>query len=316
MDIINELIPSEMPTSVALGYFDGVHRGHKAVIGEAVRTGRENGLVPTVFTLLQSPRTVLRGEKSNNIITLDEKLSEFELLGAEQVYLIDFTAIKDITAESFVSEVIGRCFNAKHIACGFNYHFGAGAKGSGAQLEQMCEGSGITVLARPRITLGGSPVSSTRIRASIIEGDIPAANEMLGRLYGFRLEVVHGRQLGRSWGTPTMNQIFPAELVKPRFGVYASVVTVDGQSFCGVTNIGIKPTVGSQGVLIETWMPDYSGRELYGEKVDIRLLRFIRGERKFPDTDALKEEIKRNGEYSREIYRDYFENNDLSFPVH
>ena len=302
MEILKELVRSSEPTSVALGYFDGVHRGHRAVIGEAVRTGRENGLLPTVFTLMQSPRTVLRGEKSNNIITLDEKLAAFEELGVEQVYLIDFTTIKDITAQSFVSEVIGGCFNARHIACGFNYHFGAGARGSGAQLEQMCSGSGISVLARPRITLGGSPVSSTRIRACIIAGEIPQANDMLGRLYGFSLPVVHGRQLGRSWGTPTMNQVFPAELVKPRFGVYASRVSIDGKSFCGVTNIGIKPTVGSDGVLIETWMPDYCGRELYGEAADVRLLEFIRGERKFPDIGALKEEIMRNGEQAKKIY--------------
>lgn len=302
MKIIKELIPSEKATSVALGYFDGLHIGHASVIGEAVENGRKNGYIPTVFTLLQSPRTILKGEKSNNIITLDEKLSLLESFGVEMVYLIDFEGIKDITAEDFVHQVICKCFNARHIACGFNYHFGAGAKGSGGQLEQMCDGCGITVLARPRITMGGSPVSSTRIRASIIEGDIKSANAMLGRKYGFCLPVVHGRQLGRSWGTPTLNQEFPSELVKPCFGVYASSVTADGKKYCGVTNIGIKPTVGSDSVLIETWMPDYCGRELYDEKVDVRLLEHIRKEKKFSDVEMLRQEIYKNGEQAKEIF--------------
>lgn len=305
MKVITELIRSQEPTSTALGYFDGVHRGHMAVIGEAVQNAKEHGLVPTVFTLLQSPRVVLRGEESNNIITLDEKLMIFERLGVEQVYLIDFIGIKDITAEEFVRDIVSGCFNARHVACGFNYHFGAGAKGSGAELEDMCAGYGISVLARPRITMGEKPVSSTRIRGCIVEGDIVSANDMLGRQYGFCLPVIHGRKLGRQLGTPTLNQEFPQELVRPRFGVYASSVTVDGRKYCGVTNIGVKPTVGSDKVLIETWMPDYSGRELYDENTDVRLLEYIRDERKFSDIDELKANICKNGEQAKRIFLDY-----------
>ncbi len=302
MKIITELKPSPKPTSTALGYFDGVHRGHRAVITEAVQNGREHGLVSTVFTLMQSPRTILKGEKSSNIITLDEKLSVIESLGVEQVYLIDFAGIKDITAESFIRDIVCGVFNARHVACGFNYHFGSGAKGSGEHLEEMCSGYGISVLARPRITLDDLPISSTRIRESIVKGNIPLAEKMLGRKYGFCLPVIHGRQLGRLWGTPTLNQQFPSELVKPRFGAYSAVVTVDGKKYCGVTNIGLKPTVGSDSVLIETWMPDYNGRELYNECIDIRLLRHLRDERKFSGTEELKAEIIRNGEQAREDF--------------
>ncbi len=298
MKIITELERSEEQSSVALGYFDGVHRGHAAVISEAVRTGRLNGLVPTVFTLLQSPRTILRGEKSNNIMTTREKLEVFEQLGVEQVYLLDFRSIMNITAEDFVRDVLSGCFRAAHAACGFNYHFGAGAKGSGAELEDMCRDYGITVLARPRIIMEDLPVSSTRIRSCILSGRVEQANEMLGRLYGFRLPVVHGRQLGRQWGTPTLNQEFPSELVKPAFGVYASVVKVDGKLYSGVTNVGIKPTVGSDRVMIETWMPQYSGRDLYDEETDVRILSFIRPERRFESIECLKHEIIRDGEIS------------------
>ena len=305
MKVLTELVQSEKPTSVALGYFDGVHRGHAAVIGEAVQCAKENGYVPTVFTLMQSPRTILRGEKSKNIITLDEKLGILESMGVELVYLMDFAGIKDITAEEFVRDIIYGCFNARHAACGFNYHFGAGAKGHGFELGEMCGKYGISVFAKHRITMSGSPISSTRIRECIVNGDIPSANEMLGRLYGFRLPVIHGRQLGRTLGTPTINQEFPEGLVMPLFGVYATSVNVDGKEYCGVTDIGVKPTVGSDRVLIETWMPDYSGEELYGKTIDIRLIENIRAEKKFANINELKDEIIINGRQAKDIFDMY-----------
>ena len=289
MEIITELERSEKPSSTALGYFDGIHKGHRAVIEEAVEEAKKRELVPTVFTLLQSPRTVLRGEQSNNIITLDEKLSILENLGIEQVYLIDFNSIKNITANDFVRDVLCGCFHARHVSCGFNYHFGAGAQGSGEKLEEVCKEYGITVFARPRITMDEKPISSTRIRECIVRGDIEAANNMLGR----------------QWGTPTLNQEFPEGLVKPCFGVYVSVVTAHGKKYCGVTNVGVKPTVGSDKVLIETWMPDYTGRDLYDETLDVRFLQFIRGERKFSDIDELKAEILKNGELAKKIFQQH-----------
>ena len=296
MEIINELVRSERPVSAALGYFDGLHRGHQAVIGEAVDYGRKNGLLPTVFTLLQSPRTVLIGEQPKNIITLDEKLSILEKLGIERVYLIDFRSIRNITAEDFVKNVLFDCFNAKHVSCGFNYHFGAGAMGSGEMLDDMCRQYGINVCARPRINMENAPVSSTRIRNCISQGDIPSANMMLGRKYGFSLPVIHGRRLGHELGFPTLNQEFPEGLVMPPFGVYSAEVEVDGKIYKGVSNIGIKPTVGSDKVLIETWMPDYSGRELYGEILKISFDSFVRPERKFNSLDELKKAINQDRE--------------------
>ncbi len=302
MKILQEFIPSSKPTSVALGYFDGVHRGHQAVIGEAVQTAKQNSLIPTVFTLQQSPRTVLRGEQNHNILPLEDKLRLLEDLGVELVYCLDFRSIKDITAETFIKEIVVERFHAKHLSCGFNYHFGAGAQGSGAMLEEMCQAYGVTVLARPRIEMGGLPVSSTRIRGCVADGNIVEANEMLGRQYGFTLPIIHGKQLGRTIGVPTLNQKFPDGLVIPKFGVYATSVTVDGKTYYGATNVGVKPTVGSDAVLIETWLPEYTGRDLYGENIDVRFLDFVRPERKFDGLADLQAEILRNAEVAKQIF--------------
>ncbi len=297
MEIIKELNRSQEPTATALGYFDGVHLGHRAVIQEAVSYAAQNGVLPAVFTLQQSPRLVLFGEAPKHIVPLEDKLAVLEELGVQRVYLIDFRTIRHIDAESFVRDILVGCFHAVHAGCGFNYHFGSGASGNGEILHTLCRQYGVSETTQPQLCYGELPISSTRIRKSIAAGDIPAANEMLGRQYGFRLEVIHGRRLGHRLGYPTLNQRFPEGLVQPPFGVYGSWVTVDGQRYRGISNIGVKPTVGSDEVLIETWLPVYHGRELYGEVLDIRFDCFVRPERKFNSLDELKAAI----EHDRQI---------------
>lgn len=302
MKIIRKLEYSEKPTSVALGFFDGIHLGHAAVLRDAVEYAEKHHLIPTVFTLLQSPRSVLFHENVEYIITPEEKLRVLESFGIEQVYIIDFETIKNITAENFVSDILNDCFHARHAVCGFNYHFGKSALGNGNVLKDLCHEIGITSATQQQICYQDTPVSSSRIRQCISDGDIASANAMLGRQYGFYLPVIHGKQLGRQWGTPTLNQAFPKGLVCPKFGVYVSEVTVDGRQFCGVTNIGIKPTVGSDEILIETWMPDYQGRDLYEESIDVRFIQYIRGEKKFDTLNQLKAEILLNGQQARQIF--------------
>lgn len=291
MEIIKELIPSAEPTSTALGYFDGVHRGHTAVIKDAVEYAEKHALVPAVFTLQQSPRLILFGEAPKNIIPLEDKLKAFENLGVKRVYLIDFRKIRMLEAEDFVKDILIACFKAKHTGCGFNYHFGNGAHGNGELLSKLCRKYGISETTQPRLCYNALPISSTRIRDCIARGDIPSANAMLGRSYGFSLPVIHGKKLGRKLGFPTLNQHFPDGLIQPPFGVYSSYVNVDGKTYKGISNIGIKPTVGSDKVLIETWLPEYCGRDLYGETLHISFERFIRYEKKFETLDDLKSAV-------------------------
>lgn len=303
MEIIRTFEHSEKHTSVALGFFDGVHLGHKAVIDDAVKYAKEHNLVPTVFTLLQSPRSVITGENIGKVITEEEKIAVLESLGIKRVYIIDFRDIMNISAEEFIDKTVVDCFNAKHVVCGFNYRFGSGGKGNGEILHKLCQKRNIAVTTKNHIDFQGEPVSSTRIRQCIAKGDIKSVNNMLGREYGFNLPVIHGRQLGRKLGTPTLNQRFPSKLVCLSFGVYVTKVTVFGKEYCGVTNVGIKPTVGSDEILIETWLPDYNGKEFYGETVNIRFIDYIRAEKKFDSIDDLKKEIIKNGIQAKEIYK-------------
>ena len=155
----------------------------------------------------------------------------------------------------------------------------------------------------PPETKDGKVVSSTLIRGLIAGGKVEKANELLRSRFGFCAEVEHGRKLGRELGTPTINQQLDNNLVTPRFGVYVSEVTTEnGEKYCGVTNIGIKPTVGGAPPLCETWMPEYHGKELYGQQADVRLLKFLRTEQRFDSLKELKQMIVQNGKEALEYY--------------
>jgi riboflavin kinase/FMN adenylyltransferase len=176
-------------------------------------------------------------------------------------------------------------------------------------LSAFCEEHGIALKITDAVSYKGERVSSTRIRDVIEKGNIEEVTAMLGRPFSLEFEVVHGNHLGRTIGIPTINQSLPDGFILPRFGVYASAVHVDGKVYCGVTNIGVKPTVGSERALSETWLPDFSG-DLYGKTLRLELLGFIRDERKFPSLEALRGVIEDNAVTAREIFAWYTKENE------
>lgn len=299
MTTYQELKSCTKQSAVALGSFDGIHIGHQAVIDEAVK-GETAGLTPTVFTFEASPRVQLDGKPSAMLMTNLQKIKLLEACGIQQVYLIPFSAVMNLTAQEFVSEILVKVCNAKKACCGFNFSFGCGGKADSNELKKLCAAYDIAVQIVPAVTVGGKPVSSTRIRELIVAGEVGKAAELLGRPFGFDFTVVRGRQLGRQLGAPTINQPFPEEFILPKFGVYASHVYVDGKRYYGVTNVGVKPTVGSDCALAETWIPDFSG-DLYDKNVQVELLEFVRPEKKFSDLEALRTEILRNKESAKNI---------------
>lgn len=302
MEVYYDLVPAAGDSAVALGSFDGLHIGHKKVISTAVEA-KKQGLVPTVLTFAHNPLTDLGGSAGGEIITQEQKIDLLEKFGVEQLYILNFSAVKDLSAEEFVGRILAGVCRAKEVCCGFNFTFGCGGKGDSAMLSRLCGERGIKTAVTHAVLLDGEPVSSTRIRAMIANGEVDEAARLLGRPYGYILPVLHGRRLGRELGTPTLNQAVPKDFVLPRFGVYVSRVFFGGAWYCGVTNVGIKPTVGSPAVLAETWLTDYSGPDIYGETVRVDLVQFLRPEHKFSGLDELKAEILKNGEQAKEYFR-------------
>lgn len=292
MRVLRDLTPSDKKTAVALGYFDGIHLGHKAVIGKAV-DAKKSGLVPAAFTFSSTPKSK---DKNSQLLTYNEKLGIFENLGIEILYILDFEKLKDYSPEDFVKKIISEVFNAGEVFCGFNYRFGKTGAGSTDELKQLCKKENIKVVICNPVELDGDLVCSTEIRNALKNGDIKKANRFLGYDFGLKSEVLKGNNIGSKIDTPTINQKFENGIILPKFGVYASIVTIENERYTGVTNIGVKPTVGNRNLPnCETWMPEYKGDNLYGKTVDVRLKEFIRPERKFNSLDELKAEIINNG---------------------
>ncbi len=296
-----DLTPSTGDSAVALGNFDGLHLGHKKVISSAVE-GKKQGLLPTVFTFAANPLADLGQSAGGEIITQEQKLGLLEEFGIEQLYVLRFAQVKDLSPEDFVKRILVDVCHAKEVCCGFNFTFGRGGAANSKDLTRLCAENGIRAEVAGAVLSGGHPVSSTRIRRLIANGEVDEAAKLLGRPYCYLSAVQHGRRIGRELGTPTLNQAIPRNFILPLFGVYVSKVTFRGEEYVGVTNVGTKPTVGSACALAETWMPDYRGPDLYGEVVRVDLLKFIRPEVRFNGLAELKEAILKDGDQAKEFF--------------
>ncbi len=291
-------------TSVALGFFDGVHLGHRELIKNVVKC-KENGLVPTVITFDKNPLEYFKEsakEKISYLTTNDEKADIFKSLGIEQLYFLDFYKIKDLTAYEFVSQILVDKLNAKKVFCGFNYHFGQGGNSTAQNLKEICKSFNIEVISISPVTYKDEVVSSTRIRKELSNANIEEVNNMLDRCFSYNFVIKKGNQIGRTIHTPTINQPFPKNFVLPKFGVYASAVEIEGKLYCGVTNIGVKPTIGKYNPLSETWVPQKDLKELYGEKVKVRLLKFLRQEIKFENIEKLHKQIVIDSQKAEKVF--------------
>lgn len=278
---------SGKPASVALGLFDGIHIGHREVLGKALENSE---LAPCVFTYTIS-NSIPQIKKNYMSLTPDEqKCAILERMGFELVVMPDFERFKDMEPEEFVEKMLIEKMGAKELSCGYDFTFGKKGAGTTQQLREIAQKHGVKLNVCDPINLDGEPVSSTRIRQAILEGEMDQASRMLGRRFCIRLKVEHGNQIGRLMDFPTINQVFPRYHIVPKYGVYSTVVNIDGKLYGGVTNVGVKPTVGSDGPLAETYIMDFSG-DLYGKIVEVYFFRFVRPEQKFSSIDQLKAQI-------------------------
>lgn len=282
-------------TSVALGFFDGVHRGHEEVVRTAVES--RCGTLKTVLTFSRPA-----GRKASSLLmTASLKQRVLDSLGVQCLIVLPFDQIRDLAPAEFVRDVLHGCLRAENVVCGFNYRFGRHAAGDTDTLETLCREQGIGVKVCSPVLDGGIPISSTRIREALSQGNAEEAARLLGRPFSFDFEVVHGDERGRLLGSPTINQPFPVDFVRPRFGVYVASACVDGRWHPAVSNIGMRPTVGADCLRAETYLLGYSG-DLYGRKIPVRIHRFLRDETRFHSLGELKEAIQRDAETARRYF--------------
>lgn len=287
-------------TAVALGSFDGLHRGHMSVIACTSVFERDCGLSPHVLLFDTHPMLVIRGTSPDKILQDSLRDDILEKAGIETT-VIPFMYIKDMTCREFFEEIIIKKLNAGAVCCGWNYRFGKGGDGDCETLKSLCEEHGVRLKIVPHVDFDGEPISSTRIRKAVESGDIPLANAMLGREFRYKSTVVSGHQRGRLIGAPTINQHFDKNFVLPKKGVYASITVVEEKEYPSVTNIGLRPSFENEDFRSETCILGFAG-DLYGQEIEVRLLEYLRDEIKFDSMEKLSAQIETDAEKSKELF--------------
>lgn len=274
-------------TAVALGYFDGVHIAHQALIGQMCEYAAANNLEKAVFTFTKS---VPLGHKGKDILTKGQKLEIMRNLGVDLYYSPDFSEFSQLTPEEFVRDILIGSMGAKAVFCGENFFFGKNRRGNVTVLKQLCEKYDIAFVQADTVCLDGETVSSTAVRAALESGDMEKAARMLGRVYGVNFEVVHGKKIGRTIGTPTINQLYPNTMCSPKPGVYITCTTVDGKKYPSATGLTNRPTVNGTGYTCETFILGFNG-DLYNQNVQVDFHSFFFEARKFDSLQQLGDMI-------------------------
>ncbi|MCR4908807.1 MAG: bifunctional riboflavin kinase/FAD synthetase [Lachnospiraceae bacterium] len=281
-------IPPTAGRAVALGKFDGIHLGHLKLL-DTVLSFRSEGLYPLVCTFAEPLSAVFSDEEPLTLTTNEERMELFRDMGIEEVF---FLPVDDKTLstppEAFVRHTLVETLHASVVVSGPDCSFGRGGKGDLALLRKMADELKFRVVSVDKVLLNGEPISSSRIRFVLKEGKMEEVRALLGRDYSVGGRVRHGRKLGRRIEMPTVNLIPPEGKLLPPFGVYEVRVMVGSESFEGVANLGVKPTVsGDRRVTLESHIFDFD-EDLYGEEIEVRLLHFERPEWKFDSVKQLK----------------------------
>lgn len=292
MQILHDL--SENPNlSLALGYFDGVHIGHQAVIKNAVNYAKQNGGKSAVITFKDHPCCFFHGVCPKYILTREYREKFIADLGVDYLYELDFEKLAGLSAEEYLENILIKHFSPKSISTGFNHNFGHNKTGDVKFLEQESIKYNYKYFALPPQKYDGEVISSTKIRKLLSDGQIDTANKMLGRNFIIEGTVIKGRQIGRTIGFRTANILYPLELIDIPFGVYSVLVNYASQTYQGIANFGVRPTVNGQGALLEVHIIDFE-KDIYGEVLEVKFIKMLRTERKFDSLDSLKQQISRD----------------------
>ena len=312
MEVIQVDLESKIhrEATIALGNFDGIHKGHQALIKGVVHMAQKLHCPSSVLMFTTHTKNKTEGISQELLTSRSQKHDILRSLGIDIIYEIDFTdKIMHMSPESFVTKFLVNHLKAKGIVVGYDYRFGYKASGTTSTLKKLCDSNGIALSVKEAVTYGGETISSTRIREAVKEGDVVLVRTLLMRPFTIRGTVVKGKQLGRTIGIPTANILYDVHYVIPKFGVYLTGVNVDGKFYYGATNIGTNPTFSEQEIKVETYLYDYHGDSLYGKTMDVSLLEFIRPEVAFKDVDELKDRMNDDLEdIRRKISKEDFTN--------
>ena len=290
---------------IALGFFDGVHLGHGALLRRAAEEAKKRGCESAVFTFDRPPKEVITGVPCPLINSPEDRAELVKrLYGIDEMIMVPFDdEMRTTPWDRFVTDILVGRYGAVHLVAGHDHHFGHRNQGSPELLKEKCAELGLGCDIIPAVTLDGVTVSSTHIRKLLEEGDVETARAFLGHPHVLTQTVGHGRQLGRTIGIPTANLVAPPHVLLPKRGVYAAKITLpDGRAFGGVTNVGVRPTVNNgQDVTVEPWILDFDG-DLYGQAIRVEFFRRLRDERKFESLDALRSQIETDAGKTREAY--------------
>ena len=294
-------------TVIALGFFDGVHRGHGALLEKAVQRARELGAEPVVFTFDRPPKEVVTGKPVLLINSPEDRRDLVKrLYGIDRIILAPFDReMMTLPWDVFVEQKLVRDLHAVHLVAGHDHRFGHKNQGTPQLLQEKCRELGLGCDIIPKVEVDGITVSSTYIRQLVESGDVERAAHFLGHRHCMTQTVGHGQRIGRTIGIPTVNLVVPDHVLVPKRGVYVSRVYLpDGRSYAGVTNVGTRPTVSESGIVsVETFLLDFDG-DLYGQRIRLEFCRRLRDEVKFQSLEQLRDMIRKNIQETRAYFRE------------
>lgn len=285
---------------IALGFFDGVHLGHQALLKACVELAARLGVQTGAITFENHPQSLFSNAVPPLINSLQDRYQLLRHYGIDQIYPFQVTReVMSTNWRDFLDELMQR--GAVGFVCGDDFRFGHRGEGNGERLQEYCAQKGLPCVIIPEQTMDDTRVSSTYIRRQIEEGDMATAVRFLGHAHILTGEVTSGRKIGRKIGVPTANLIIPEGVVVPKFGVYACRVALEGKQYCAVANVGTRPTVGGHRITVEPWILDFDG-DLYGRSITLEFHRYLRSERKFDSLEELRAEIQKNAAQTREFF--------------
>lgn len=297
--------PLELPYPVlTIGNFDGVHVGHKRLLGQTAEIARRNAGTSIAMTFWPHPAVFFAPHRRLQYLTEPSvKCALMEEAGIDVTLIVSFNRdFARIEPEGFVRDILVGTLRAREIVVGFNFRFGKDKAGDARFLEEEASRLGCRTHVIGPFYIGAEVISSSRIRSLLREGEVEKAARLLGREYGVQGEVVHGGHRGAGLGFPTAN-VRPGNLILPARGVYVARIVVEGEVHPGVVNVGVNPTFGGDALSVEAHLFDFN-RDLYGARIEVRFCRRLRDERKFSSVEELVDQIRRDVEAARGFFQE------------